>query len=115
MPSVPGTFTEIDQSLIRTLFNRNQIEEGDRKEKNAFQVLEAGPLDGIPLIIITSSDLNGYEDGRKNQAERLEWSSDSKQILVDGAGHAVHWHDPASIHAAIQDLLHEIETRPLTV
>lgn len=105
MEQAPQQLKEIDQSLIRTFNNRSQIGERDWKEDNAFKILEDGDLGDIPLRIVTSEYLNDYDDSRRLQKELLEWSTDSRQTIVAGAGHAVHWYQPDLINEEILDLL----------
>ncbi|SDZ58476.1 Pimeloyl-ACP methyl ester carboxylesterase [Evansella caseinilytica] len=106
MPSVPDKVKEIDKALfLKAPNNKNQVGESDRKEDNALKVLENGYLGDIPLVIITSEYLNNYEDSKEAQANLLHWSTDSKQIVVEGAGHAVHWYSPEVINAEILDIL----------
>lgn len=97
---------ELDAAMfLRTFNNRNQVDEGINKEKNAYTVLSHGDLGDIPLRIITSEELNHYPESKKNQLNLLKWSSDSKQIVVEGSGHAVHWFNPEVINKEIESLL----------
>ncbi|SHH58278.1 Pimeloyl-ACP methyl ester carboxylesterase [Sporobacter termitidis DSM 10068] len=102
----PEQLKKLDRALfLRTFNNRNQVDEGNRKEENAFTVLSNGYLGDIPLRIITSEYLNSYPESAGEQLRLLEWSTDSKQIIVDGANHAVHWSNPGVINKEIVDLL----------
>lgn len=105
MQTAPDDLKNIDQSLIKTFNNKNQIAERDWKEDNAFKVLDEGYLGDIPLVIVTSEYLNSYEDSKKLQSELLSWSTDSKQIVVEGAGHAAHWYEPKLINDEIINIL----------
>lgn len=97
---------KLDAALfLRTFNNRNQIDEGKNKEQNAFEVLSHGYIGDIPLRIITSEELNNYPESKENQLNLLKWSTDSKQIIVDGSGHAIHWSNPGVINNEIIDLL----------
>ncbi len=97
---------ELDAALfLRTFNNRNQVDEGINKEKNAYTVLSHGDLGDIPLRIITSQELNNYPESKENQLNLLKWSTDSKQIVVEGSGHAVHWYNPEVINKEILALL----------
>lgn len=91
--------------FLRTFNNHNQVDEGKNKEKNAFDVLSHGYIGDIPLRIITSEELNNYPESKENQLNLLKWSTDSKQIVVDGSGHAIHWSNPRVINTEIIDLL----------
>lgn len=91
--------------FLRTFNNRNQVDEGKNKEQNAFDVLSHGYLGDIPLRIITSEELNNYPESKENQLNLLKWSTDSKQIVVDGSGHSIHWSNPSVINTQIIELL----------
>lgn len=97
---------ELDAAMfLRTFNNRNQVDEGINKEKNAYTVLSHGDIGDIPLRIITSEELNNYPESKENQLNLLKWSTDSKQIVVEGSGHAVHWFNPEVINKEIEALL----------
>ncbi len=68
-------------------------------------VLENAYLRDIPLIIITSEYMNSYEENKENQTTLLDWSANSKQIIVEGAEHAIHWYNPEVVNAEILDIL----------
>lgn len=97
---------ELDAAMfLRTFNNRNQVDEGINKEKNAYTVLSHGDIGDIPLRIITSEELNNYPESKENQLNLLKWSADSKQIVVEGSGHAVHWFKPEVINREILALI----------
>lgn len=97
---------KLDAALfLRTFNNRNQVDEGKNKKKNAFEVLSHGYIGDIPLRIITSEELNNYPESKENQLNLLKWSTNSKQIVVDDSGHAIHWSNPGVINNEIFDLL----------
>jgi len=104
----PDNFKEIDLAMfLKTFNNRNQVDEGDNKEMNAQKVVANGYIKDIPLRIITSEELNNYKQSKDNQLNLKKWSTDSKQIIVKGTGHAIHWSHPEvinkEIHAIIND------------
>lgn len=102
----PGNFIKLDQAMfLKTFHNSNQVEEGKNKEKNALKVLSNGYINNIPLRIITSEELNNYKESKENQLNLKKWSTNSKQIVVKGAGHAVHWSHPEVVNAEILDIL----------
>lgn len=102
----PGNFKKLDEEMfLRTFNNSNQVDEGNNKENNAFKVLSNGNINDIPLKIITSEELNSYKESKENQLNLKKWSIDSKQIVVKGAGHAIHWSHPEMISAEILDIL----------
>ncbi|MFZ5642890.1 MAG: alpha/beta fold hydrolase [Bacillota bacterium] len=104
----PEDFKKLDEAMfLRTFNNSNQVDEGDNKEKNALEVASRGYINNIPLRIITSEELNNYKESKENQMNLKKWSTDSKQIVVKGSGHAVHWASPEVINAEILDILNK--------
>lgn len=104
----PDNFKEIDRAMfLKTFNNRNQVDEGDNKEINANRVAANGYLKDVPLRIITSEELNSYKESRENQLNLKNWSTDSKQIIVKGAGHAIHWANPELINNEILEILND--------
>ncbi|MDA7025112.1 alpha/beta hydrolase [Bacillus sp. CLL-7-23] len=102
----PENLKKLDAALLlKTLNNRNQVDEGKNKEENANKVASKGYIKDIPLRIITSEEINSYKEARKNQLNLKRWSTDSKQIIVKGSGHAIHWVHPEVINKEILDLL----------
>lgn len=49
--------------------------------------------------------MNHYPESKENQINLLKWSTDSKQIVVEGSGHAIHWFNPEVIDKEISALL----------
>ncbi|MHB8074012.1 hypothetical protein [Desulfosporosinus fructosivorans] len=95
----PNNYKEIDLAMfLKTFNNGNQVDEGDDKEINAKKVVTNGYIKYIPLRIITSEELNNYEESKENQLNLKKWSADSKQIIVKGSGHAIHWSNPEVIN-----------------
>ncbi|MHB8156443.1 MAG: alpha/beta hydrolase [Desulfocucumaceae bacterium] len=104
----PGDFKKLDEAMfLRTFNNSNQVDEGNNKEKNASEVASGGYINNIPLRVITSEELNNYKESKENQIKLIKWSNDSKQIVVTGSGHAVHWAHPEVINAEILAILNK--------
>jgi len=76
---------------IKTMYNKNIIDEGNGAKANAKTVLENSHLGSLPIRILTAPSDPEW-DG--SQIALKEWSTDSKQIVVNGAGHAIHQYDP---------------------
>ncbi len=92
--------------MIKTADNRNIIEESRMAGVNAKTVLENGSLGGIPLIIITSEVSNSSEpEWERSQKALKDWSTNSKQIIVKGAGHSIHQYSPEVINNEISKLI----------
>lgn len=106
----PDNFDELDAAMFtRTCLNRNQVDEKKNKEKNALEVVANGHINDVPLRIITSEELNNYEESKENQLNLQKWSTDSKQIVVTGSGHAIHWYNPKVINNEILEILSNYE------
>lgn len=106
----PDNFDELDAAMFtRTFLNRNQVDEKKNKEKNALEVVANGHINDVPLRIITSEELNNYEESKENQLNLQKWSTDSKQIVVTGSGHAIHWYNPKVINNEILEILSNYE------
>lgn len=106
----PDNFDELDAAMFtRTCLNRNQVGEKNNKEKNAQEVAANGHINNIPLRIITSEELNNYEESKENQLNLQKWSTDSKQIVVTGSGHAIHWYNPEVINNEILEVLNSLD------
>jgi pimeloyl-ACP methyl ester carboxylesterase len=103
--SAPPGLKNLDAMMFLRLFNnKNQVDEGNNKELNASKVASNRHLN-IPLTIVTSQYLRNYTDAWKNQVDLKNWSVSSKHIVVDGAGHAVHWTHPNIVNSEILEIL----------
>lgn len=101
----PPDFKLLDGAMfLRTFNNKNQVDEAENKKTNASTVSSHGHLN-IPLIIVTSQELQSYPDAWKNQIGLRNWSVTSRQVVVNGAGHAVHWWRPETVNREIQEIL----------
>ncbi|MEZ7890930.1 MAG: alpha/beta hydrolase [Candidatus Wallbacteria bacterium] len=96
----------LDKSMfLKTMNNKNQVEEADKKENNASKVMAGGKLGNIPMTIFTSGEIYQYEEIKKTQDKLKEWSHASKQIIVEGAKHHIHWYNPNIINEEIKKML----------
>ena len=103
--SAPFGLKNLDAMMfLRSFNNKNQMDEGNNKESNASKVASNRRLN-IPLTIVTSQYLRSYSDAWKNQVGLIKWSDTSKHIVVDGAGHAVHWTHPNVVNREIREIL----------
>ncbi len=103
--SAPLGLKNLDAMMFLRLYNnKNQVDEGVNKELNASKVASNRHLN-IPLTILTSQYLRNYNDAWKNQVGLKNWSDTSKHIVIDGAGHAVHWTHPNIVNREILEIL----------
>ncbi|NRY58940.1 alpha/beta fold hydrolase [Clostridium beijerinckii] len=88
--------------ILKTMYNKNIIDEGNQGKTSAETVLENGHLGDMPIKILTDP----YDSAWNNtQAELKEWSTNSEQVVVDGAGHAIHHTHPDIINNEILELI----------
>lgn len=108
LPSLPSDLKEIDQALLlKAPNNKSQVGEREHKEDNVLKVLKNGHLGEIPLRIITSESLNSSKDSKEMQASLINWSTDSEQIIVKDAKHAIHWYNPLAVNAEILEMVED--------
>lgn len=88
---------------LNTMYNKNIIDEGNLSKSNAKTVLENGHLGDLPIKILTNSDDDDVWN--KSQAALKEWSTNSEQIAVNGAGHAIYHTQPDIINKEILKLI----------
>ena len=69
--------------------------------------LKATPmsLEDRPLVVLTSGENNQIEIWRRLQADLLTRSTNSKQIIAEGSGHAIHQAQPEAVIAAIRQVV----------
>ena len=102
----PEDLKKLDEVMfLKTLNNRSQIDEDRNKEVNAFRVASSGNINDVPLRIITSEELNNYQNSKESQLNLKKWSTDSKQIIVKDSRHYIHWFHPEVINNEILDIL----------
>lgn len=100
---LPDNLQQIYLSMIlTTMYNSNIIEEGNLARTNAKTVLENGHLGDLPIKILTAPDDDVWNN---SQATLKEWSTNSEQIVVDGAGHAIYHTHPDVINNEILKLI----------
>jgi pimeloyl-ACP methyl ester carboxylesterase len=88
--------------ILKTMYNKNIIDEGNLGKASAETVLENGHLGDLPIKILTAP----YDSAWNNtQAELKDWSTNSEQIVVDGAGHSIYHTHPDIINNKILELI----------
>jgi Predicted hydrolases or acyltransferases (alpha/beta hydrolase superfamily) len=88
--------------ILKTMYNKNIINEGNMAKANAKTVLENGHLGNLPIRILTAP---GDSEWENSQRSLKEWSTDSKQIVVNGAGHAIYHSNPDIVNSEIEKLI----------
>ena len=91
--------------FLRTLINKNQVEEGEMKEINCSKVLANKGTFEIPFIVFTSEEILKYENMKTIQSQLLNWSSNSRQIIVPDVKHHIHWYNPRVVIDEIEKLI----------
>ncbi|MEW9094617.1 MAG: alpha/beta hydrolase [Clostridiaceae bacterium] len=87
---------------LKTMYNRNIIDEGNIAKDNAKVILENGYLDNLPLRILTAPSDPEWDS---SQEALKNWSTDSTQIIVKGSGHSIHQFAPDIINDEIIKLI----------
>jgi len=100
---LPNNLKELDLSMtIKTLYNKNIIDEGNLAKASAKIVLENGHLGDLPIKIVTDPD---NDEWISSQEALKEWSTNSEQVSVDGAGHSIYQTNPDIINKEILKLI----------
>jgi pimeloyl-ACP methyl ester carboxylesterase len=91
--------------LLKTMYNKNIIDEGIMESAGAKTVLAKGHLGNVPLRIFTAES-NSLDTEWENSQEALKkWSTDSMQMVVKGSTHAIHHTSPDDINNEIKKLI----------
>jgi pimeloyl-ACP methyl ester carboxylesterase len=102
---LPDKLDKIDKTMFyRNLGNKTNRSEVRNINENASKVIDNGRLGDIPLVILTSkSDSNWNE----TQEKLKDWSNNSRQETISGAGHYIHWDKPDIVIEKIKKLVKE--------
>lgn len=109
---IPKEMRNIDKAMIyKNIYNNTTIMEVSALRENAEKISSIGTIGDIPLIIITSAISEKEISGWKESQENLkEWSSKSKQIVVENSGHFIHLEKPEKVIRIIEELLKEVKS-----
>lgn len=100
---LPEELKQIDKMMFyRNLGNKTNRSEIRNMNDNAKKVIANGKLGNIPLVILTSKNTSYWEETQK---ELKNWSSNSSQETIIGAGHYIHWDKPNLVIERIQEIL----------
>jgi len=90
---------------LKTMYNKNIIDEGSMSSADAKTVLANGHLGNIPLRVLTS-EINSKDTAWESSQEALKkWSTDSMQMIVKGSTHAIHHTSPNVINSEIKKMI----------
>lgn len=91
---------------LKTMYNRNIIDEGNMASDNAKTILGNGKLGDIPLRILTSeSNSLSIPEWENSQIALKDWSTDSTQMVVKDSRHSIHQFVPDVINNEIIKLI----------
>ena len=91
---------------LKTMYNRNIIDEGNMASANAKTILGNGKLGDIPLRILTSeSNTLSIPEWENSQIALKDWSTDSTQMVVKDSRHSIHQFVPDAINNEIIKLI----------
>ena len=91
---------------LKTMYNKNIIDEGNMASANAKTILDNEKLGDIPLRILTSeSNTLSIPEWENSQIALKDWSTDSTQIVVKDSRHSIHQFVPDVINNEIIKLI----------
>jgi pimeloyl-ACP methyl ester carboxylesterase len=106
---LPDDLKQLYKSMtLKTMYNKNIIDESNMASDSAKIVLDNGKLGDIPLRIFTAeSNTSVISEWEDSQIALKEWSTDSKQIVVKNSRHAIHQFEPDVINDEIMKLIND--------
>ncbi|MGV8981508.1 alpha/beta hydrolase [Clostridium sp.] len=90
---------------LKTMYNKNIIDELNMSGADAKTVLENGHLGDIPIRILTSESNSLNAEWENSQEALKDWSTNSMQMVVQGSTHAIHQTAPDVINNEIEKLI----------
>ncbi|WP_304518669.1 alpha/beta fold hydrolase [Clostridium sp. CM028] len=90
---------------LKTMYNKNIIDEFNMSGADAKTVLANGHLGDIPIRILTSENSSLDAEWENSQEALKDWSTDSMQMVVKGSTHAIHQTAPDVINNEIRKLI----------
>ncbi|MVX66666.1 alpha/beta fold hydrolase [Clostridium chromiireducens] len=91
---------------LKTMYNKNIVDEGNMANLNAQKVLDNGKLGDIPLRIFTAENsVLSIPEWKNSQIDLKNWSTNSKQIVVKNSRHPIHQFEPDIINNEIIELI----------
>lgn len=104
---LPEQLGIIDRMMFyRNLGNKTNRNEIRNMNENAKKVIANGKLMDIPLVILSSKSVSSWNE---TQEELRDWSNNSRQRFIDGAGHYIHWDRPDVVIEELLKLIEEIK------
>lgn len=101
---LPHDLQQIDKIMFYNKLgldtNRNSLR---NINENASEVVKGGRIGDIPLVILTAE--KSTKEWKASQVELMSWSNNSKQEVVIGASHYIHWNYPNIIVDKIDELI----------
>lgn len=91
---------------LKTMYNKNIIDEGKMARDNAKTILDSGKLGDVPLRILSSENtVLEIPEWQSSQIALKDWSTDSAQIVVKNSRHSIHQFAPEIINEEILKLI----------
>ena len=101
---LPHDLQQIDKIMFYNKLgldtNRNSLR---NINENAREVVKGGKIGDIPFVILTAE--KSTKEWKASQVELMSWSNNSKQEVVIGASHYIHWNYPNIIVDKIDELI----------
>ncbi len=110
---LPSLFTdEVREDYINGFGAEGSV---SKFEESLEQVRASGPLGKIPLFVVTGGNQEHHTKESMNgwmlfQKDLTTLSTNSKHIVVEDAGHAIHIDSPAVVINLIKDMLEMIKS-----
>lgn len=107
LKSLPDDLKQLYFSMtLKTMYNKNIIDEGKMAQDNAKTILNGEKLGDIPLRILSAENtVLEIPEWQDSQMALKEWSTSSSQIVVKDSRHSIHQFAPEIINEEILKLI----------
>lgn len=103
---LPRELREITTELINArFFNESVIEEAQKIQSSANEVIKNGNIGEIPLTILTASESACNGKWKESQEKFRDWSKKRSQIVVEDSTHYIQWDKPKYVEEKIIELI----------
>lgn len=100
---LPEDIRSLDEAMYYQLAgNPYSLDTIELINENAAKVLAKSPLDGIPVLVLSS---DSGEEWNQVQIQLASWSKNSKQITIKGSEHYLYWSNYDEIANYIENFI----------
>lgn len=101
---LPHNLQQIDKIMFYNKLGLDTNRDSLRNiNENASEVVKGGKIGDIPIVILTAE--KSTKEWKVSQVELMSWSNNSKQEVVIGASHYIHWSNPNIVVDKIDELI----------